>query len=527
MAFAITDFCGFETGGLDEVSASAGTPDATEATVVANGVRSVLLNSTADEFEFVFSGGVQNDYIIGFRCQFSNLAPGTEYRFWGIRDAGTSWLVEFFLETDGDLRIDYTQDATSTTVATPFTVDEWHYFEIKLTYHATAGVVVTYLDDGEIANDTGLDTIGDGSEPNVTRWWGPSAGNLYVDDIYRGVGATGVSDFLGSGVNIPRCYQNTVEDATDQGTTLDEGSWAVAGEFPVTDQTVGTDAAAYTAAGIETGYTICDEGARSGPSGGPAIGTIKAGKWFIRAERGNGSATTHTHRYGNNNTDSGYSISLGAAPSNHFVTFSASNAVVPESTEYAVGGFSKSSGGREIYCHELMAFLLTVDAGGPADLTVSEADSAAPGESVTVDPLLLAGVVEADSATPSEVVTVQLQLDITESDAATPGEAVTVDPLLLEGVVEADSATPSDSIKLQQESYISETDAVTLGDSASISVEVGVLEISESDSAAPAEAVTVDMVRLLSVSDAVSLGEATTVTVSDPQVSASDAVSLA
>ena len=60
-------------------------------------------------------------------------------------------------------------------------------------------------------------------------------------------------------------YQNTVEDATDQGDALANGTWALVSETPLNEGT--SNDAQYVDTGNLTGSTICDEGTRAGPSG--------------------------------------------------------------------------------------------------------------------------------------------------------------------------------------------------------------------------------------------------------------------
>jgi hypothetical protein len=172
-------------------------------------------------------------------------------------------------------------------------------------------------------------------------------------------GATGTGDFLGPRTEVLGAFQNTVEDATDQGDTLGQGTWGAAtGDTPFSDEADGSQAG-YTDGGIQVGHTISDEGDRSGPDL-LITGTVVGAKYIGRFRRGSGSGTAHNHLWGRGGSVTSNTLSLEVALGN-FLTVSENATYIPTAnTHYAAHGFNKGSGGREIYSSELSAFLLHV-----------------------------------------------------------------------------------------------------------------------------------------------------------------------
>jgi epidermal growth factor receptor substrate 15 len=203
------------------------------------------------------------------------------------------------------------------------------------------------------------------------------------------------------------------------------------------------------------------------------------------------------------------------------------------------------------------------------DLSISESDSATPGESATVSPLELAGISESDSATPDESVNVvrgeATTLTVSEADAVSVGESASTvlsDPQISEAeavsvgesstvavgaepdleVSEADAVTVVDSPTYYSEAIavgehvtvavvdpaaltISETESATPGESTSAITSDP--QISETDSAAPDESVTIATSALqISATDSATPGESVDAITSAPQISESEAISV-
>jgi hypothetical protein len=237
-------------------------------------------------------------------------------------------------------------------------VNTWHYVEVKW-QHVASGTLDIFIDGSAAASQyTGKDMLGAGTALDTYQLEG-SADTIYYDDFYCMSGATGTGDFLGARTEVLGAYQNTAEDATDQGDALTAGTWANGGEISFTD---GTELQYVQTAAIG-GYTICDEGNRAGPAG-DAPGTITGAKYIARLARTNGSSpTTLDQSYGNSGDGVSHidrAAALAVTHANFFVV-SESGTVVPTNAEnFAHGMRQTGSGGRDILAHEFAAMLLHV-----------------------------------------------------------------------------------------------------------------------------------------------------------------------
>lgn len=129
-------------------------------------------------------------------------------------------------------------------------------------------------------------------------------------------GASSTSDFLGPRTEVLGTFQNTAENATDQGSTLDQGTWRVVGNTVPIDEAAGSQAG-YTNAAAQAGYTICDEGRRDGPDL-LITGTSVGAKWIHRLRRGSGSGTVHRAVYGKNTATTNPVVTVDTALGNFF-----------------------------------------------------------------------------------------------------------------------------------------------------------------------------------------------------------------
>lgn len=364
MALTLNNFCGFETDGLDEAISTTGSPNI-QGTIVKNGDFALEFTS-GGRFDLpIITGGTSDGsgkYILGlhFRIETNPSPSLSNFVSANEDDGSTIWLIA--RATDGTFTL---RDSNGASIGT-FTASNgsWHLLEV-IYDHSASGSIILHIDGSEEINASSKD-LDSGSTISADdadyRLYDNNA-DSYFDNVYCYSGATDINDFLGVNVAIERTYQNTVEDATDQGTTLDQGTWAITGDTPLVED--GTPAG-YTGA-AEDGHTICDEGTRLGPTGGPSLGTIKGAKWLHRLNRGAGSGTTHYKVYGHNgdvtNSDT---VTLGTGYGNFFTVKDSSVAQVPTTSESFAQGFRKSSGGREIYCAEIWAFILHVAAAAPA-----------------------------------------------------------------------------------------------------------------------------------------------------------------
>ena len=379
MALTINDFSGAETRGTDEFSAISGTVF-TSGSQVRTGVFTYSLDISpfgSGEFApFASVADAGNDYVCGFGIRFGDLTPNTNpARFLSLREGSSEF---FALEetTDGDLLIIDAAGSTIRTVSpSPFTVFVYSFVEIYFQHQASATVEV-FVDGVSLGSDSGQD-LTDGGTFDTVRFETVSGGAPFsFDDYYFMSGATAAADRLGDAEVF--MYQNTAEDATDQGDTLANGTWALVSETPLNEGT--SNDAFYQDTGNLTGSTICDEGTRSGPSGDANVdgdSNIKAAKWIGWFKRSTGGGRTHNFYGGNDGAGANHATwiasndakTLGMTLTVGYVTHTmiSEGTEVPSSSEDFQYGFSKdATAGQDIFCGDIWAMLLHVPSTGPA-----------------------------------------------------------------------------------------------------------------------------------------------------------------
>lgn len=361
----LLEFVGFETGGFEEVDALSGSPTI-ETTIVNTGAYSAKMAAASDVVEFIFVSSTVVDQVMGFAVYFDDTTPSSEYGFAFYREnTPFDRPFELFLETGGDLRVDFAAGASSSeTVTTPFTQGQWHYIEVHWQWQDSGNFVLD-IDGANEINVSGKDMKGAASTHRKYEFGRPASGNMYIDDIYAYETAT-ETDFLGGNTEVLGLYQNTVEDGTDQGDALSQNRWDDAGDLPFVDESDG-NSAGYTG-GAAGGHTLADDAdsnARPGPDGDPNVtGTIIAARWQYRMDRGNGGSTIHSIVYGHNGDTATEVVGLSTNPTNFFKILEASDAKVPTSGESFALGMDKGSGAREVYMKECGGCLLHVPAAG-------------------------------------------------------------------------------------------------------------------------------------------------------------------
>ena len=366
MALTVNNYFGSETGGGEEASAVSGSADFDQTTVVRSGSRAVaMVGASTIQFTIDIDDGVASagdDHIVGFGFHSTDLSPGTATRLFTSNDQG----IRLSLDTNGDVLVQQGVGNTVATVLSPFTVDTWHYIELYW-QNLDSGNVELFIDDSSVAS--GTDDFRGGADVTGYVFRGPGSGDgtYYFDDCYILTGATAASDRLGDAEVF--MYQNTAEDATDQGDTLADGTWALVSETPLNEGTAND--AQYVDTGNLTGSTICDEGTRSGPSGDANVdgdSNIKAAKFVGRFKRSTGGGREHKFLHGN--SGDGVTASADMGLSTAYATkmiVSEAAAIMPLSTESFQHGFSKSAtAGQDIFCGDIWAMLLHVPSAGGA-----------------------------------------------------------------------------------------------------------------------------------------------------------------
>lgn len=361
MPLVLNNFVGFETGGLEEASASSGSPLAATS-IVRTGSYALELNASdqydIDPFESVSPDNIANAFGFAFRTASST--PTVDVDFLQALE-GTDPVIRLRWEaTSGDLILVDEPGSEVDTITNPFTVDTWHFVELRWTKSFASGVAEVFIDDsssGLFVTNQQFETAA-ANPLDGYRFESPASGpDIYIDDVYIMTGISSSGQFLGSGSEVLGGYQNNVEDATDQGSALNNGTWADVGQTPFVDGTQ----ADYQQDGAIEGFTICDEGVQPGPAG-DAPGTIVGAKYIQRMARTNGSSPTTLDKSFGNSGDGVTAIDVAAtltvAFQNLFVVSEAASIVPTNSENFAMGMGQTGSGGRDVLAHEMLACLL-------------------------------------------------------------------------------------------------------------------------------------------------------------------------
>jgi len=358
MALALNDFSGAETGGLEETSATVGTPSA-PTTNPRSGARAYRL-AAGDAIEFAPFATVADagtDYVVGASVSFDDVTPAAAVPFLSLRE-GAAEFLRLELTPGGDVRVVDANGATIRTITGPFTAAAHHFVEIYFQHSASATVEV-FIDDASQGSDSAQDLTDAGTFDTVRfENAAASAATLDVDDYYLKSGATAAADRFGP-VEVFG-YQAWPNSGTDNGSALDVGTWDLAGETPL-DASAG-HIVSYTA-NNKNGSADSD-GTGGGPSGDPNIdgdSNIKAAKWVFHARRTTGSNSAPFLRYGDTGatTDSGDILTTAFA--DYFFLSETTN--VPSSSQFFRMGGGKGSGGRDVEIGEMWGMLLHVPVG--------------------------------------------------------------------------------------------------------------------------------------------------------------------
>lgn len=379
MPLTLNNFVGFETGGLEEASATVNSPTA-QTTTVRSGTYALSLAGavSAPSYEIApvgTNGG--SGAIQGFGYRTTTVIPTNDtdvFQAWSANDATT--LIRLRLKAvTGNVDLIDANNAVVGTITAPFSANTWYFIELFWEILA-AGDAEVFIDGVSKLSVLNKDFLNVLQNPRVALFTGDNVvgQDTFIDDYYILTGAV-VTDRYSSGASspwfsVPRTYQCTDEDATDLGNTLDVGTWANASEVPVNE----TNVATYSTAGPMTGGTTTDSpSTRLGPTGGPTLGTIKGAKWIHQLKRGGGAGTTHSKRYGNSGdglTDA--VVALGTAFAN-FITLSEAATAVPLATESFQYGM-KTDGAQDITAAEIWAMIANVTAAVTDDVTARLVD---------------------------------------------------------------------------------------------------------------------------------------------------------
>jgi hypothetical protein len=356
----LQNFSGFETGGLEQTQSCSGTPSLSTS-VVRSGTYSLRLAGASSESCYILgsiagtSGADGDDRIVGFGFyKTGNPSVSAMDVFTAFNSTASDYAFIVKLETSGRLGLYNTSGSSVATGSTVLSNSQWYFLEIRWENQASGAF------DLHVSGVPEISTTGDFSMSGFNKYeWSSDIDYVYIDDFYHFSQGTGVGDFLGSAEVF--AYQNTAEDDTDIGDSLDQGTWADAGDTPGSDEAT---PAGYTKNPSEQGGVTTDEGARPGPNGDSRVDgflNIKGGLWVFRLQSSSGTATDHYLGYGQDD----YGLTWQAVTpsegswSNHFI-LSDSVSLVPDQLDYFVMGIWKDGGKRALYVADMWAMLLHV-----------------------------------------------------------------------------------------------------------------------------------------------------------------------
>ena len=372
MPVTINNIFGAETGGAEEVSATTGSPDFTEATVVHSGIRSVLLAgaATAAEFRLTTKSGTVEERIIGFAIRTNDTTPTAAVTLCTGNVTGFS----IVLETSGDITVKDVTGTTRITASDPLTVDIFSYIELYWQQIDSGGAEL-FIDGTSQGTTTGRDFKSVNIDVYVFSGGTTVGEDIYIDDVYDMVDGTAATDRLGgtSASEMPEVFGYQSSHATNQdiGDALANGEWDEAGDTPGVEEANGT-AVELAGASSTTADTDMDAANARGQAGGPSSGspdvsgTIHAAKFVFNLKRTNGSGTSMGYRYGNDADGVTSSGDIEASLTTSYAIFetvSEAAAVVPLSSEdFRIGleAGTTDTGGREIFMADGWAMLLHV-----------------------------------------------------------------------------------------------------------------------------------------------------------------------
>jgi hypothetical protein len=382
MAQIITNFTGFETGNLQELVATGGSPTTVSGAIQGSVGGYGLRLDDGDDAELLLDpGGLKSSpdhFVVGFYIRFNKdfITDTSLVRF---KDA---------TETMGSIRIQASDmkikvgDITST-YGTPstnaLTNGVWYKFEIRwYAANAGSGYGHLYIDDVLVASNTTGDFLG-GAVPDRIRWLNQDTGTNLVDIDHCYVkcdtAASTTADLIGVGDglewNVPGYYQ-TSNAATSAGTAPAVGTLVQTGENPLNDTneaewTGSTDSATWAANGIA-------------PRNGPLTDitdTVAAAKWWIRSDRDGGGGTTHTLRYGRYDPST-FSVEDVVTTLTTVITdyyhASESATYMPDVSDESMAWGITISGAQDLHVYEAGGWILQTFSAGPATIegTLSE-----------------------------------------------------------------------------------------------------------------------------------------------------------
>lgn len=386
MARTTTIMATADTGGLQLISATNGTPTASTAQKRTGEYSYLLAAADWIEVDFTISGqrGV-------FGAIYVSALPGSTITIVEVYDfaATPTVIAHIDLNSSGDLIFIDQGGTTLGTASAAVSAATWLTIE-WLIQNFTSADSRALVDGTQVFSTSTADHRNSDGNLSIVRFNNPSESGItiHVDDIVVSSWTVLADDDLGPGAAILG-FQPGKNDVTPDfddagvvevsGNDLDIGTWLLPSDVPWNDTTV---AAEYTGATAVGGCVACDVDAGDaglGPAGGNKIvtGVIKAAMWGFRGDRSGGGATTQEIVFGSfdggTNADMGtgspktVTLESGAATT-HVVLLEASDAGVPSATDTFVIGIA-NDGGRDWELIAYQCFLLIVYSTTVTDLS--------------------------------------------------------------------------------------------------------------------------------------------------------------
>lgn len=373
MALAIKRLGTAESGGLELLTASSGTPTASTAQK-RTGEYSYLL-AAADWIEV--DNLVGNNTRLGFfGAMWVSALPSSTIVIFEAHDSSGSAIGTVELNSSGDLIFkDFVGTtlgtASSAVTATTFFTIEWLLENTNLGAESRA-----LVDSAQVFSVTNADHRDSASFHKAVRFNNPSGSGItiHVDDVVVSSWTTLATDELGNGEIFG--YQSGLAAKTsdiEDDLASGGGNWSDTGDRPWADES-DANSARFENTGNLQGAVFFNDTNAGGDSPGPASGSddvsgdILAAMWGWRADRGGGAGRTHTLYFGSDaNTDTtlagSTSISSIAGPTGttpvNFFAISESATFVPSATDdFAMGAGKSATAGQDTYIKEMQAFLL-------------------------------------------------------------------------------------------------------------------------------------------------------------------------
>jgi hypothetical protein len=375
MAMVITQFIGFESGNNQEAYLVSGTPTY-PASPVNSGNYSLQLEG-AEYYRFLLDpAGLKSTptyFVIGLYFQTDDVTPAADTQLIQLAsEGGGGTSAGIGIDTSGKFYIFDDADVKQATGSTTLSVDTWYKIEIRL-QQDNSGYITLYLDENSTpeVSATSIDTISGTLDGLALNGLGGSI-SAYFDDVYikADTSDSTTTDLIGVGDGleweIPDYYQS-VTGGISQGTSPAAGSIANTGENPLND----SNEAEWTGSTDDADWAA--DGARAGPTT-DIDGTVLAGKYWIRADRDGGGATSHYLNTGKYNTTPTWThterLTTIIAGATDFWFIDSTNMPSTSSDSFAWG--LRIDGARDVHVFECGAwFLQTVAAGTTQYKTVT------------------------------------------------------------------------------------------------------------------------------------------------------------